>query len=168
MIVQVYDQIPESGTVKERWFDAVGDCTWVRFVTDDPTEWAGVFGNGDMAKHRKAVLFGDERTAMVIAGGQGYIVDAQTGELHHKTDYDCFCDAVTVPGRQFVIACDFTNLYAVAKGGVVWRSSRIALDGIKLDSATETFLAGQGWEIDGWHPFTLSIDDWHVQGDIRR
>lgn len=166
MTVEIYDQIPESGSVPERRFDAVGHCTWVRFVSDDLSEWAGVFGHGGIVGHRKAVMFGDGRTAMVIAGGQGYVVDAQTGELHQKTDCDCFCDAVSVTGREFVIACDFTDLYAISKSGLVWRSPRIACDGITLDSATETALSGQAWQGDGWHPFSLDFDGWHIRGDI--
>lgn len=166
MTVEIYDQIPLSGTVRERRFDAVGHCTWVRFVPDDLTEWAGVFGNGGIVSHRKAVLFGDERTAMVIAGGQGYIVDAQTGELHLKTDCDCLCDVVAVPGREFVIACDFTDLYAVSKNGVVWRSPQISRDGIEFDSATETSLSGRAWQGDDWHRFTIAFDGWRLQGDI--
>ena len=134
MLVEIYTQIPQSGSVTERRFDATGNCTWVRFAAADADEWTGVFGNGDIVRHSKAVLFGDNRTAFVIAAGQGYIVDAVTGEMLHKTPEDCFCDAISVPGRDFIIACDFTDLYAVSQSGVIWRSERIALDGIKFGS----------------------------------
>lgn len=168
MIVEVYDKIPESGSVTERWFDAIGDCTWVQFVTDDGCKWAGVFGNGDARGlgSCKAALFGNDRTAMVVADGQGYVVDARTGELHHKTDRDDLCDVISVPGRDFVIVCDLTDLYAISANAEIWHSPRIALDGIKLESATEQMLAGKGWQRDDWHPFVLHFDGWRIQGDI--
>ena len=166
MIVELYEQVPESGTVPERWFDAAGSCAWVRFVDDDGDEWAGVFGRSGFSGHCKAVLCGDGRTALVIADGQGYVVDAQTGELHHKTTCDCLCDAIAVPGREFVIACDFTGLYAVSKQGEVWHSPRVALDGIRLNGATEASVTGEAWWHDEWCSFTLEFDGWRIQGDL--
>lgn len=172
MLVEVYDEIPQSGSVAERWFDASGDCTWVRFADDEMDEWVGVFGNGGFVPNsRAAAIFGDNRTAMVIAGGQGYIVDAVSGDMLHKTAEDRFCDAISVPGRDFVIACDFTDLYAVSKNGVIWRSPRIALDGIKFGSSTEQSLTGECWcgatdsnGADEWGRFTLHFDGWRIEG----
>ncbi|MCA9251328.1 MAG: hypothetical protein KDA54_09350 [Phycisphaerales bacterium] len=170
MLVEIYTQIPQSGSVTERRFDATGNCTWVRFAAADADEWTGVFGNGDIVRHSKAVLFGDNRTAFVIAAGQGYIVDAVTGEMLHKTPEDCFCDAISVPGRDFIIACDFTDLYAVSQSGVIWRSERIALDGIKFGSSTDQSLTGECWcgatnskGADEWGRFILHFDGWRIE-----
>lgn len=157
MRVEFYDKIPLSGTVPERHYDAVGDCTWVRFVLDDATEWAAVFGNGNVVTNRAAVLFGDGRTALVIAGGQGYVIDAFTGELHHKTQCDYLHNAIPVPNRDFIVACDWSNLYAFSRAGQLWRRRNFALDGIEFDSATETSLVGRAWHPDGWRRFTLDL-----------
>lgn len=172
MKVEIYYQIPQSGSVIERRFDASGACTWIRFDNDVTGVWAGVFGNSHLVRHSKAVVFGDDRAAMIIAGGQGYVVDARTGELLHKTKDDCFCDAITVPGRDFVIACDFTDLFAVSAQGVIWRSPRIATDGIKLNVATDQMLSGtcrcgaaDGRESVGWASFVLHFDGWCIEGN---
>lgn len=168
MDISIYEQPPDSGTIEERWFDAVGDCTWVRFALDDGSEWAGVFGSGYNPPARKAVLFDDARTALVIAGGLGYVVDAVSGELLHKTEADGLRDAITIPGRDFVIACDPLRLFCVSTLGVTWQSERIALDGIRLHSATNEEVSGEIADVDGWHAFKLYFDDWRFEGAIYR
>ena len=162
MQAEIYQQIPDSGTVPEHRFVAEGNCTWVRFQTDSHDEWAGVFGNGGVVQHSKAVVFADNRTALIIAGGQGYVIDMQDKTLLHKTACDHLCDAIAVPSREFVIACDFTDLYAVSRNRVTWHSPRIALDGIQLDDANETMLEAKARQANGWRRFTLRYDGWHI------
>lgn len=166
MRVELCEHAPVSGSAQERRFDAVGSCTWVRFVTDDGDEWAGVFGRGSMVDHVGAVLCGDGRTALIIAGGQGYVVDAHAGTLHHKTACDTLCEAVAVPGRPWAIACDYTGLYAVSPQGELWRSPRLALDGIRLGQATGAAVAGEAWCHDGWRRFSVQFDGWRIDGDV--
>jgi hypothetical protein len=160
--VSLYKQIPLSGSVPERWYDAHGSCIWVRFAPEGQPEWAGVFGRGLNGGYIQAVPFADRRTAMVIAGGQGYIIDAHTGELLHKTDHDLFCDAITIPFHDFVIACDYTQLFAVSRLGVIWQSPRLALDEIKLDYAMQRTMSGQAMHLDGWQDFWLTYQAWQL------
>jgi len=64
-----------------------------------------------------------------------------------------------------MIVCDFTSLYAFDTQELIWRSDRIALDGIKLDSSTENELSGKVWQVDGWYSFQLEYKNWkYTQG----
>jgi len=44
---------PVSGSIKEYWFDAQGDCTWIQFEREYET-WAGIFGQGTLKNHHAA------------------------------------------------------------------------------------------------------------------
>ena len=87
----------------------------VRFELGDGTEWVGVFGNAEQATYHAAVPFPDDvTTALVIAGGQGYVVDARIGTLLRKTPWSyaysaqdgTFCSWLTRPrsGQPIAIA----------------------------------------------------------------
>ena len=163
MSVTVLSIPPVSGSVSERWYDAYGNCTWVRFETLGQSPWVGVFGNGHVSRHSTAILFGKQPLAFVIAGGIGYIVDVNTGQLVHKTEGEMFVSAISVPDRDFVIACDWTELYGIDPSGEIWCSERAALDGIVLDRSSSTTLTGRVWQHDGWHRFELMFDGWRFE-----
>ena len=87
MPFELLKHIPISGTVVERHFHpSARSNLWVRFELGDGTEWVGVFGNAEQATYHAAVPFAEDvTTALVIAGGQGYVVDARIGTLLRKT-----------------------------------------------------------------------------------
>lgn len=162
MHVEILPHPPTSGSIEERWFNARGACTWVRFTEADGHEWAGVFGNGDFTQYRAAVLFNEQQSAFIIAGGQGYALDLGTRRLLYLTPHDYQVGIIAVPGRDLVIAADFTDLFAYSSAGPVWRSGRIALDGVHLARATSTELEGHVWQGDAWYEFRLTLDGWRV------
>jgi hypothetical protein len=150
---------PVSGSIKEYRFDAQDDCTWIQFERESEI-WVGIFGQGTLKNHHTACKFADDKYVFVIAGGQGYILDSLSRELCHKTSINYFISAIAAPGKDLVIACEFTRLYAFDTQNLVWRSDRVALDGIKLDSSTEDELSGKVWQIDGWYAFALQYKNW--------
>ena len=158
MRVSLYEHAPESGSIAERRYDAGSFCTFVRFEPEFDEPWAGVFGNGTIRKRTKdAVLFGDNRHAFVIAAGQGYVVDTETGELLQKTDYDYFAGAMSVPQQSFVVAHDDMSLFLVHPRNIAWKSEQIARFGVRLEIATPTQISGALEQHDGWHRFELAF-----------
>ena len=152
---------PISGSVSEEHFDAFGDCTWVHFDDEVGGCWAGAFGTHRLVDSF-TVLFSDERTALVSAGGQGYLVDLTGRRLLFRTDA-ILVGGITVPDRPFVVVHDWVRLYALGKEGSLWKSHRIAMDGIELLGTTEKTLHGRAWDGD-WHTFTLAYDGWAIEG----
>jgi|GEM_PF-1092405 len=162
--VEVCEYLPVSGSIYERRYDARGDCTCARFELDACEEWMGVFGNCGCNVNSAAAEFADNKHAMVIACGYGYIVDGVTGELVHKAVREDLGGVITIPGRVFLVACDYCSLFAYTINGLIWRSRRIALDGIELISSTDKVLTGRLWQIDGWHDFSMAFDGWTIDG----
>ena len=179
-----------SGTVTERCYDASAETnTWVRF--DDPavsgTPWVGVFGNAHVAFYSAAIPFDDGRHVLVIARGQGYIVDGHTGRLVRKSPWDYSYSAVAAPGWDFVVVADTHAVWATSLDGDDRRARLVrpwftrldrrkqpvdpsdgehevvALDGIVFDAVDHDQLLGYAWWPDGWHPLHLNFEDWHME-----
>jgi len=166
---------PISGSVAERQYDVSGRANeWVRFEDDEGRDWVGVFGSAELANFSAAVPFADDRgrTVLVVAGGQGYIVDAVSGALVRRTPWHYAYAAAAVPGRDFVLVADTTEIWAVDRAGdrFVTRpdrgwydhderppATRVALDGILFCRLTEAELTGKVWEGDGWYAFRVDV-----------
>ena len=159
MNVELLRQPPISGSIPERHFDAVGDCTWVRFAPPSAPPWAGVFGAGEVIRSSAVIPFSDGQHVLVMARGRGYVVDAVAGLLRYRTAAEYLVSGLMVPERDFVIACSWTHLYAFGTVTELWSES-IALDGIELRSATSTDVRGEAWQGESWHGFTVLFDGW--------
>ena len=174
MVIEVLSSPPVSGTMRERHYDVSARAnTWVRFQTNDG-EWVGVFGSAELAHFSTVVPFPDDggRTALVISGGQGYVVDASSGMLIRKTPWDYAYSAAGVPGRHFILVANTTEIWATDRetDRYVRREDpapydyderespvRVALDGIMFERVTPTELAGRVWEGAGWYAFRVDI-----------
>jgi hypothetical protein len=108
MQVRLLRTIPTSGSVQERHFDVVaGKNAWVRFSDDAGLEWVGVFGSRELSPFSAAIPFGDDNggTALVISGGQGYVIDSRSGHLLRRTPWPDAHAAIGVPGSDFIGGC---------------------------------------------------------------
>jgi hypothetical protein len=177
MHVELLNTPPISGTFTEHHFDVSARANaWVWFEGVDGGAWVGVFGSSELAPFNAAVQFSDDggRTVLVIAGGQGYIVDAVSRVLIRRTPWDYAYAAAAVPGRDFVLVADVTEIQAAdrARDRLVWRRERawydydnaspphrVALDGIVLDEVTVDELRGKVWEMEGWYAFRVRLPD---------
>ena len=165
MKAKLLSKRPMSGKYKEHWFDAVNDCISVLFEDGEYQDWLGVFGCSDIVQNSVVVPFSVGTAIHVVAGGKGYVVDVNTRSLSYHTPCDWLVDAIAVPGRDLVIGCDYTRLYALSSSEQLWQSDRIALDGIQFLTSAQDHLVGQGWQgITEWSPFTLHFDEWRIEG----
>ena len=168
MNVELLSRPPVSGSIPERWFDAVGDCAWVRFSPSNAPPWAGVFGAGDVIRSSAVIPFADGRHVLVMARGRGYVVDAEAGIVRYRTSAEFLVSGLTVPERDFVVACSWTHLYAFGNVAELWTAC-VALDGIELRWATPTEVRGEAWQGAAWHGFTISFDGWrHLEHGVTR
>jgi len=150
-----------SGSMPEVRFNAVGNCTWVRF-DDEVDSWAGVFGRADLSVSQ-AAFFNNQRHAFVVAGGRGYLVDVQSRQLLYRTEEDTHTGVLGLGSENLcVVAVHFIYLHVYSSNGCVWRSDRVALDGIILDSWDGSSVHGKAWQMDGWYAFTLSPQPWQL------
>ena len=180
---------PPPGSVPESSFTPSARAnTWVRFSDSAGAfeDWVGVFGNAEVAFFSAAVPFADGRHALIVAGGQGYVVDAHSRALVRRTPWSYSYSAWAVPGRAFVMVASNCALWATtiqgeraARLSEPWFTSRekhgqslsaterdherVALDGLVFEAVDTTQLRGHAWWPDGWHPFVLDFDTWRLE-----
>jgi hypothetical protein len=186
ILVELLDTKPMSGDYPERYYGRTGRInTWVRFEPSGADAWVGVFPNGSVAYYSAAVPFGDGRHVLVIAQGQGYLVDGITGGLVRETPWSYSYSAVTVPDQPFVAVADVraiwttslqSDRYAVLEKPWFTRldgrgdpmpptqedRERVALDGIVFGDVDGRQLAGHVWWPNGWYAFTLEFASWQM------
>jgi len=149
---------PISSTYPEQWYEAKDQCTFALFEDDKYEEWLGVFGNGGITKYSSVINFPNTSSVLVVAKGKGYVVDLQTRDLRYQTTIDYIVQAIQIPERDLIIACDFTKLYAFSSAKQLWQSDDVASDGIELDKASENDVRGKVWLYNHWQQFTLYVD----------
>ena len=172
---------PISGEYLERQFScSVLINTWVLFSGKDFKSWVGVFGNGTAPYFSSIAKFDGTNIFLIIAGGQGYIIDAMDGRLLLRTKWNYAYSCFTVPGHPFVLVASNIEVCAsyiekdvLATLQQLWCTyfdklghkvlpepaelHRIALDGIVFDGIKDGFLSGKSWWSEGWHSFRIDI-----------
>jgi len=144
-------------------FGAPGESTWVEFRPDGAPAWVGRFPDAGESGYRCAVAFADGRTALVLARGRGYVVDAVAAAVVRPTAFDRFDDGITAPGRPFVIASGHTALWAVGRDAERRVTPDVAV-GFALEVSTPECVAGKLWdEPGGWYGFRLHFDGWRFE-----
>jgi hypothetical protein len=166
---------PISGSIRERHYGNLNGPgnLWVRFDDEEVEPWVGVFEPGGVSPYCAVLAFDDDldRAVLVIAGGQGYIVDSTTGSLVRQTPWSYSYSSLAAPGRDFMVVADTTNIWAVYRDHDTyvrptvrpWYASphddRLALDGIVFDGSSQNVLVGAVEEPEGWVRFRLQYDD---------
>jgi hypothetical protein len=105
------------------------------------------------------------RDALIVAGGQGYIVDPETKQLR-ETLGGTIVNAFPHPTRSALVL-NHQNLRfeAIAADGRLWMTRRISWDGMRLVQQQGKLLIGEAWRPDStWHPFEVDLENGQVLG----
>jgi hypothetical protein len=174
---------PISGEYLERqYMCSTGTNTWVLFSGACLTPWVGVFGNGVAGYFSCIAQFYGTNVFLIIASGQGYIINATDGRLLRRTKWDYSYSCLTVPERSFILVADNSKVWACylekdvfATVKKPWFTSfdesgkrlppeprefcQIALDGLVFDNLTDNKLLGKAWWLSGWYDFQIDLKD---------
>jgi hypothetical protein len=137
----------------------------VRFTASDGASWVGNFQRGEMAYDR-IERHPNEKDALIIAGGQGYVVNPVNQHLVGLLGGG-IVDLFDHPSQRAVVL-NQQNLSFVAIGaaGNIWQSRRISWDGFRSVKTVGTTLSGEAWSPhnDDWRPFVLDLQTGSVVG----
>jgi hypothetical protein len=174
---------PISGKYLELRFNCSSKTnTWVLFSGEDFPPWIGIFGDGSVSPFSGIARFHGTEIFLIIAGGQGYIVDAKEKLLLRQTKWDYSYSCCSVPNLSFVLVADVQKVWACnidnevyARVKKPWFTHfdksgrqlpttpdellRIGLDGIVFDSIQNMFLSGKSWWGLDWHGFRIDLSD---------
>ncbi len=135
----------------------------VEFRPPDASAWVGNFQPGGTQFYR-VIEDLDAQAVLVVAGGQGYVVNEHTGQLLAEYDSDIsFMEKHNKSG--ILIVGGNTNFTAYRDHIVFWRTRRISWDGFRNLRIAEDEIQGEAWCFDDtWHPFSVSLSTGHSTG----
>lgn len=136
----------------------------MRFFPHDGEPWVGNF-QGDGSTFCSVKPHPDGRRLVVISRGEAYILDPCNRQAVEEIG-GCYDDAITI-GELLVLSTG-TDLRAIGREGVRWRTKRISWDGIRnlrLDS-NGGVIEGEAWSPfgDDWTPFEVDLHSGAVKG----
>ena len=78
---------PISGQYPEKHFGNITpNCLWVKFVDKDEQEWVGSFKQSWVEQGKFIINLTKKRIAFIVACGQTFLIDINTGEQINKTE----------------------------------------------------------------------------------
>jgi hypothetical protein len=168
MKFEILAGLPTSGDWPEQ-FSATGmgghqEGLVVKFYPASRAAWVGNFQRG-MTDFSEAIEHPNGTNAIVVASGQGYVVDIARRQL-----IECFGGMIDsmfrVPNQDVIIFGDCTNFLAYGPNGILWRSRRVSWDGVRSVSLKDNELVGEAWTpmSEAWKPFAVDVASGFVRG----
>jgi len=136
----------------------------VEFNPGTSSSWVGNFQRG-LTHYDAAILHPDGKSVIVIAGGQGYLVNPKDRRLEGLV------------GGQLESAMSLSKIVVISNGlwleghgetGMRWRSRRISWDGIWDLREHDGKLSGKCWDAvtDGEASFSIDIRTGELEGGV--
>jgi hypothetical protein len=146
------DEIPDSSLPRHFYPGATteggGDGILVKVRPEHGQAWLGMFAFGRASPKGLSGLYTtpDPERFCVIAGGDGYFVTADQPERWDGVEVNPITDVRPVSARGIIVFADYTQLCAYGAVGLVWKTNRLAWDGLKITEITSTSIIGEFWD----------------------
>jgi len=154
--------LPEQLSVTDQGSHSEGFV--VQFLPDRASPWVGNF-QGGAGKCQGVFAHPNGSSLVVVASGQGYVVDPESHAVlqHLDSDIDAVLDVPEIDSLVFTNGLWF-EAYGVS--GRLWRSPRLSWDGVRSLSRSESTLSGEAYSpMDGsWHAFSVDLSSGHAEG----
>ena len=98
----------------------------------------------------------DGRSVIVIAGGQGYLVDVAAQDVTSTFGGDL--TGIVDSGTHLFVFSTFTTLAAYGSTGLKWRIRRLSWDGFRSFRVNNGIVHGEAWTPCGDHWIEFSVD----------
>lgn len=135
---------------------------WLKVAANSGKSWIGVFafGVGVRSDSVRVASTPQPNVLCVVAGGAGYIVDAEAPERWEEIPVHPVLDLRAAPEHDLLIFADFTGLAAYGSAGLVWKSPRLCWDDLKITNVGPETIEGTGYDpTNSKNPETrLSVD----------
>jgi hypothetical protein len=135
----------------------------VRFTDSQGLDWIGNFQPG-LGGTSSAVEHPDGRRVLVIASGQGYVVDPD--DRSHRDYLGSQIEDILPVASLGVLIGNGLWFEAIGPGGSLWISDRISWDGMQGLKIEGQSLIGESWDplTDKWVSFELDLVTGHSLG----
>jgi len=140
----------------------------VQIAPFEAPAWIGIFSHDyrSPAAITQLVEFTSSPILCVVAGGQGYILRADSPASAVPIGvYPVVCSLQT-KDRSLAVFADFTSLSIVDSDGSTWTTPEISYDGVELMEITPLTIKGVGWDpaSNAKVPFIVDLENRTVLG----
>jgi hypothetical protein len=137
----------------------------VEFTLEDGGRWVGNFQPGIYGKSAVLAIPHRRDQAVVVAKGQGYLVEPATREFVRAFGGN-ISEVFVIEVRRVVIFGNGLWFECIGPDGPRWRTRRISWDGIADARIDGDQLRGQAYDPmnEGWTAFGVDIDTGEVSG----
>jgi len=113
MSAKILTIIPTSGSAPEIYFgEHFRHPIWIEFVNNDSENWFGCFSCDYPSVLNKVLVDKDNKSAFIVSGGIGYLVDINNRILKHKTDDLPLIESLILTNDpDYFIAGTFYSIY---------------------------------------------------------
>ena len=135
----------------------------VEFIPNHGQPWVGNFQPG-VTSLTDLAEFPHNNSVLVVANGQGYLIDVQSRTLlaQYESDIDFL---FTRPAEEWVITGSATDFSAFRGAAKLWCTRRISWDGFRNLAVVANALTGDAWCFDdSWHAFSVDLKNGNVTG----
>jgi hypothetical protein len=140
----------------------------VEFTLADGQAWTGNFRPG-LGELVEVLSHPNGADYLVISSGALWCVNQVAREAHEISGV---VDAVWALGEaegmgSLVFSRQGISLFMLGREGIVWRTRRIAWDGIRHVAISDHTLTGEAYDIDdSWRPFRVDLPTVRVTGGV--
>lgn len=167
-LFEILPGLPSVGPVPEQ-FTASGSGTHseglvICFHPRQSQSWVGNFVSGFNGM-TNAYLHPDQRTVIVVSGGQAYQVDPESRTLHRHFGGG-ITNVVVDPKRGLLIFADDIHLWALDPRGQRWETERLSWDGTRDLRIQGEFVVGEAYDpmTDRWRGFSVCLETGTIKG----
>lgn len=121
-----------DGSVMADFRSAWGAPVAISLLPDDGPAWLGLFAAGGLGTLRGAFATASPRTILVLADGLAYLVDVLSPAAGAVMAHDQVTQVVRVDGSDLVVLVRPFDMVAIGPDGIAWRTTRIALDDLRV------------------------------------
>jgi hypothetical protein len=127
-------------------------------AVDDPEtgKWVGFFPSGGLGGITGVFALPSSSQICVINDGLVFSVSAERPRSGAQVLFDQVTQFSRVEDAPLVLLCNFSEVIAIGSGGISWRSSRLVLDDLKIESANSRVIKCSGFLLSG--PIEFELD----------
>lgn len=152
--VELADALPRASAsvyyFPDRNASAGKDGLLVNVIPSSRDPWTGVFAFGRLATRAKSGIYtGPGETQLcVVSRGSGYIVNVEDPSLFTPVEASPVIDVRPIVERTLIVFATPWELLACGTTGLIWRTGRISVEGLKILEVNADFIRG---EVDRLH-----------------
>ncbi len=137
MSAEILTIAPTSGNAPEIHFgEHFRHPLWIEFVNNDSEKWFGCFSSDYPSVLNKVLVDKENKSAFVVSGGTGYLVDINNRIIKHRTEEHPLIESlIQTKAPDYFVVGTFYSIYVFDTDKLIQEiSPNMTIDGIYLKS----------------------------------